>query len=152
MATVKRFEDLEIWQLARQLENKVFLETKKGRLSNDYKLKDQMNSSSGSVMVNIAEGFGSGSRQEFIQFLSIAKGSGCELQSQLYRCPDRGYMQRQEFDEIYELADNVCRKISTFMDYLNNTPIRGKKFINRKKTVRKQKERQTTKSDEYNIH
>jgi four helix bundle protein len=58
MATIKRFEDLEIWQLARQLENKIFEETEKGRLAKDYKLKDQMNASSGSIMDNIAEGFG----------------------------------------------------------------------------------------------
>ena len=59
MATVKRFEDLEIWQMARELENKVFEETQKGKLSKDYKLKDQMNSAAGSIMDNIAEGFAS---------------------------------------------------------------------------------------------
>jgi four helix bundle protein len=74
MATVKRFEDLEIWQMARELENKVFEETQKGKLSKDYKLKDQMNSAAGSIMDNIAEGFGRGSRLEFVQFLSISKG------------------------------------------------------------------------------
>ena len=72
MATVKRFEDLEIWQMARELENKVFEETQKGKLSKDYKLKDQMNSAAGSIMDNIAEGFGRGSRLEFVQFLSIS--------------------------------------------------------------------------------
>jgi hypothetical protein len=48
MATIKRFEDLEIWQLARQLENCIYEETGKGKLSKDYKLKDQMNSCTGS--------------------------------------------------------------------------------------------------------
>lgn len=132
MATIKRFEDSEIWQLARQLENKVFEETEKGKLSKDYKLKDQMNASSGSVMDNIAEGFGRASRLEFVQFLSISNGSGNELQSQLYRCFDRKYISKSVFDELYNLADLVCRKINAFMSYLNKSAIKGQKFANRK--------------------
>jgi len=81
MATIKRFEDLEIWQLSRRLENKIFEETGKGKLSRDFKLKDQMHASVGSIMDNIAEGFGRASRLEFVQFLSISNGSGNELQS-----------------------------------------------------------------------
>ncbi len=131
MATVKRFEDLEIWQLAREVENKVFEETQKGKLTKDYKLRDQMNSASGSVMDNIAEGFGRSSRLEFIQFLSISKGSGNELQSQLYRCLDRKYFSQEKFEELYGFVDKLCRKIFSFMDYLNKTSIKGQKFANR---------------------
>jgi len=73
MATIKRFEELEIWQLARQLENSVYEETGKGKLSKDDKLSDQLNASTGSIMDNIAEGFDRGSSLEFIQFLTILK-------------------------------------------------------------------------------
>lgn len=132
MATIKRFEDLEIWQLSRQLENKIFAITEKGRLSGDYKLKDQMNGCTGSLMDNIAEGFGRASRLEFIQFLSISNGSGNELQSQLYRCLDRKYITEPVFKELYELADLVCKKVSAFMSYLNKSVIKGQKFANRK--------------------
>ena len=132
MATIKRFEDLEIWQLARKLENLVFLETEKGKLSKGYKLRDQMNASSGSIMENIAEGFGRASRLEFVQFLSISNGSGNELQSQLYRCFDRKYIPNEKFQELYDLTDLVCRRISAFMSYLNKCSVRGQKFINRK--------------------
>ncbi len=132
MATIKKFEDLEIWQLARQLENKVFEETEKGRLSKDYKLKDQMNACSGSVMDNIAEGFGRASRLEFVQFLSISNGSGNELQSQLYRCLDRKYISQPKLEELYLLADLVCKKINAFMSYLNKSSVKGQKFANRK--------------------
>jgi four helix bundle protein len=132
MATIKKFEDLEIWQLARQLENKIFEETEKGKLSKDYKLKDQMNASSGSIMDNIAEGFGRASRLEFVQFLSISNGSGSELQSQLYRCLDRKYISQSTFDELYILTDLVCRKINAFMSYLNKSSVKGQKFANRK--------------------
>jgi four helix bundle protein len=132
MATIKRFEDLEIWQLARQLENKIFEETEKGGLAKDYKLKDQMNASSGSIMDNIAEGFGRASRLEFVQFLSISNGSGNELQSQLYRSLDRKYLSKNKFDELYILADLVCKKINAFMSYLNKSSVKGQKFANRK--------------------
>lgn len=132
MATIKKFEDLEVWQLARQLENKIFEKTSNGKLTKDFKLKDQMNASSGSIMDNIAEGFGRASRLEFVQFLSIANGSGNELQSQIYRCLDRKYILQSEFDELYQLNDLVCRKINAFMSYLNKSSVKGQKFANRK--------------------
>ena len=131
MATIKRLEDLEIWQLAREVENKVFEETGIGKLATDYKLKDQMNNATGSIMDNIAEGFGRSSRLEFIQFLSISNGSGNELQSQLYRCLERKYFAQEKFNELYTLVDKLCRKIFSFMDYLNKSTVKGKKFANR---------------------
>ena len=134
MATVKKFEDLEMWQLARELASKIFNLTKTDKLSKDYKLKDQMNSSSGSIMDNIAEGFGRGSRLEFVQFLSIASGSADELKSQLYRCFDREYLSKNELDNLYELTDKVSRKTITMIAYLNQADIKGQKFKNRTET------------------
>ena len=131
MATVERFEDLEIWQLARELSKKIFEETKKGKLSKDFEIKNQMNAATGSIMDNIAEGFGRKSRLEFVQFLSVSNGSGSELQSQLYRCQDREYMTKEIFDELYELSDKTCRKISTMIKYLNKNPTKGQKFKDR---------------------
>lgn len=131
MATIKRFEDLEIWQLAREVENKVYEETQQGKLASDYKLKDQMNNATGSILDNIAEGFGRSSRLEFIQFLSIANGSVNELQSQLYRCLDRKYIDQEKFELLYSLVDKLCRKIFSFMEYLNKSSIKGQKFANR---------------------
>ncbi len=90
-----------------------------------------MNNSSGSLMDNIAEGFGRGSRLEFVQFLSISKGSANELQSQLYRTFDRKYISKEKFDELYNLADKCCGKIHSFMSYLNKSDIKGQKFVHR---------------------
>jgi len=132
MATIKRFEDLEIWQLAKELENLIFLETQKIPLSKDYNLKDQMNASTGSIMDNIAEGFGRGGRLEFLQFLSISRGSGNELQSQLYRSKDRNYFTKETFDVLIVRTDILCRKISAMMEYLNQSSVKGQKFANRK--------------------
>lgn len=133
MATIKRFEDLEIWKEARIIENKIFKQMQQGKLANDFALKNQMNNSSGSIMDNIAEGFGRASRLEFINFLSIAKGSAVELQSQLYRCLDRQYFEQKIFDDIYFLTDVLCKKIATMMNYLNQSELKGQKFYNRKK-------------------
>ena len=123
-----------MWQLARELASKIFNLTKTDKLSKDYKLKDQMNSSSGSIMDNIAEGFGRGSRLEFVQFLSIASGSADELKSQLYRCFDREYLSKNELDNLYELTDKVSRKTITMIAYLNQADIKGQKFKNRTET------------------
>ena len=131
MGTIKRFEDLEIWQLARAVENKVYDETQCGKLATDYKLRDQMNNAAGSIMDNIAEGFGRSTRLEFIQFLSISNGSGNELQSQLYRCLDRKYFEKDKFEELYSLTDKLCRKIFAFMTYLNKSTVKGQKFAKR---------------------
>ena len=75
MATFKSFEDIEAWQLARVLAKDIFLVTKEKTFANDFKLINQMRSSSGSIMDNIAEGFERGGNREFIQFLSIDKWS-----------------------------------------------------------------------------
>lgn len=88
MATIRKFEDLDVWQLARQLSKEIKLLTDLDAFSKEFKLKDQMKRSSGSNMDDIAEGFDRNSRLEFINFLSIAKGSCGELKSQLYRCLD----------------------------------------------------------------
>src|SRR5665647_3333145 len=96
MATIKTFEDLEIWKLARLLCQDVFLITNHYFFSKDYGLKNQINNSNGSVMDNIAEGFDRDGTKEFIQFLSIAKASCGECRSQLYRALDRAYISNLE--------------------------------------------------------
>ncbi len=131
MPTVKQFEGLEIWQLARTLANKVFAVIKSGNLANDFSLINQMNRSSGSIMDNIAEGFGRGSRLEFIQFLTISNGSCEELKSQLYRCLDREHISKELFEEMYELSDKIFKKTHSMINYLNQSNIKGQKFKNR---------------------
>lgn len=131
MGTIQKFEDLEIWQLARELAKEIFILTQSGKLSKDFSLKDQMNRSSGSIMDNIAEGFGRGSRLEFIQFLSISTGSADELKSQLYRSLDREYINKEIFDTLYEKTNAVYKKINGFIKYLNSTLVKGTKFKER---------------------
>ncbi len=131
MATIQRFEDLEIWQLSRQLAKEIYLFSKSEKLSKDFALKDQMNRSAGSIMDNIAEGFGRASRLEFIQFLSISTGSAAELQSQIYRCSDKEYMDELFFNDLAEKTNAVYKKTNGFIKYLNGTIIKGTKFKER---------------------
>jgi four helix bundle protein len=131
MATFKRFEDIEAWQKARVLAKEIFLVTKCEKMARDFKLIDQINGSSGSIMDNIAEGFGRGGKLEFIQFLGIAKGSAQESKSQLYRVLDREYVDEKKFTELYGKADEIVKMLSGLINYLNQSEIKGLKFKNR---------------------
>jgi len=128
MTTIKRFEDLEIWQLARKLCKDIFELTLREKFVKDYSLKDQIRASSGSIMDNIAEGFERGGNKEFKQFLSIAKGSSGETKSQLYRAFDRNYLNEDELNKYLEKIYQLAKKISNMMSYLSHTSYKGQKF------------------------
>lgn len=121
MATVERFEDLEIWQLARTLCNDIYNVAVNSDLRTDYKLYSQIDGSSGSVMDNIAEGFERNGNREFIQFLSIAKSSCGETRSQLYRVFDRKYI--GEVEKLKGQTITLSKKIAAFMGYLTRSGI-----------------------------
>jgi four helix bundle protein len=131
MATVHQFEELEVWQLARKLCQKIYPLTFEEPISKDFRYKDQIRGACGAVMDNIAEGFGRGSKNEFVNSLTIAKGESEELKSQLYRGLDIGYFSKEVFDELYSEADLLIRKIGAFIHYLNQSKIRGQKFKER---------------------
>lgn len=131
MSKIEMFEDLEIWQMAREISNEIYDLIENTPLRNNFALRDQMDRSSGSVMDNIAEGFERSGNREFIQFLSIAKASCGELRSQLYRTLDRNYIDKQQFDVLKEKVVVNSRKIAAFIGYLSKSEYRGHKFKNR---------------------
>ncbi len=96
-----------------------------------------MNRSAGSIMDNIAEGFGRSSRLEFIQFLTIASGSAAELKSQIYRCYDKEYIKEEYFQELLEKTEAVYKKTNGFIKYLNTSIIKGTKFKERVQSPKK---------------
>ncbi|MFN8305958.1 MAG: four helix bundle protein [Ferruginibacter sp.] len=131
MATITKFEELEIWQLARKLCREIYILSFTELLKNDYRLKDQMRGSAGSAMDNIAEGFERASKLEFINSLSYSKGEIGELKSQLYRCLDNQYIDPEVFKILYQQADTLSKKIYSFIVYLNRSTFKGQKYKNR---------------------
>ena len=129
MSTLKKFEDLECWQNARNLCKLVYKLTRKERFSKDFSLVNQIRDSSGSVMDNIPEGFERGGNKEFIQFLSISRGSLGELKSQLYRALDQDYIEKKEFQEAYDLSDITGKQITGLINYLKFSNKRGFKYL-----------------------
>ncbi|HOE18515.1 MAG TPA: four helix bundle protein [Syntrophorhabdaceae bacterium] len=116
-----RFEEIEAWQEARIIVNRVYSVCGVNGFRKDYSLSDQIKRAAVSIMANIAEGFIRRSDKEFIQFLFIAMASCAEVQSHLYVAQDQGYIGKSEFDQIYNQADKTARMISGLIKYLRSS-------------------------------
>jgi len=127
MATVRRFEELKVWQKSRDFCREISVIIKQNNTFDDRSFFDQLRSSSGSVMDNIAEGFGRSSKKEFIQFLFIANGSLMESRSQLYRALDYGYLAAEELAQLTKQAEELSSMIFGLCKYLQKTLIAGQK-------------------------
>ena len=127
MAVYKRFEDLPVWQNSKELAVVIYKISDKGRFKRDFSLRDQLRRCAVSISSNIAKGFERGSKQEFIQFLYIARGSRGELRLQLYIAEDAEYIDNDSFMGIYEQTQNVSRQINGFIEYLKKTTKVGQK-------------------------
>jgi four helix bundle protein len=115
---IDRFEDIEAWQLARELTRKVYVLTKKVNFARDFGLKGQIQDAAGSSMHNIAEGFDSESNPEFVRFLRYAKRPCTEVQSELYTALDQEYITKTEFLDIYDHSGRTRAAIRGFIKYL----------------------------------
>ena len=125
MATVHRFEELEVWRCARELNKKIGGLIDTNVFGKNYRLIGQIEGSSGSIPDNIAEGFERGTKGEFIVFLGYAKGSCGELRSQLYRIFDRNYISKETFEDLHTLTIRISSMLQKLIMYLQKTPIRG---------------------------
>src|ERR1051325_2011841 len=117
--TFKRFEEIDAWQLAREICCLVKKITEKEAFSKDWGLRNQIRNSSGSIMDNIAEGHGRGNNPEFKYFLGVAIGSCAETRSQTYRALDYGYVSKNEFEELKILSLRTSGAIVGLIEYLN---------------------------------
>lgn len=126
--TFRDFEDLPVWQEARAISKLIFQMTNEGEVARDFRFRDQIRSSAGSVADNIAEGFDREGNKEFIQFLSIAKGSCAETRSQVYRAYDNNYFDQTQLDILIPQLKSLSANIANFMRYLKNSEFKGNKF------------------------
>ena len=128
MATVKDFEELAIFQKARELSKKIYPITQRGEFKNDFRFVQQIRAAAGSIMDNIAEGFERTGNKEFLNFLYMAKGSCGEVRSQLIRANDNGYMTKEEYDELYTECRKLSAGIRNFIKEIKSSDFSGAKF------------------------
>ena len=110
------------------LTNEIYTITSSGMFSRDFALRDQIRRAAISILSNIAEGFERGGDNEFLQFLSVAKGSCGEARAQLYVALDQAYISTTQFDSLSKSANDVSQLISGLMKYLRQSNLRGSKY------------------------
>ncbi len=124
----ERFEDLHVYQRARELVNAIYQLTRTGDFARDFGLVDQIRRAGVSIMSNIAEGFERGSTTELIQYLFIAKGSCGEVRAQLAIACDQEYVGRADYVRLHDLARRVSGMLSNFIAHLQGSDYRGEKY------------------------
>ena len=128
MSVVRDFEELAIFQKARELSKKIYPITQRGEFKYDTRFVQQIRASAGSIMDNIAEGFERTGNKEFLNFLYIAKGSCGEVRSQLIRANDLGYLTKEEYDELYTECRKLSAGIMNFIKEIRTSEYAGAKF------------------------
>jgi four helix bundle protein len=119
MATIKRFEDLECWQEAREFVKLIYGLTKKSDFKRDYELVGQIKRSVVSSMANISEGFHRNSNKDFMRFLDYSRASVAETVSHCYVALDQHYIDEDEMTSIKKQSDIVWKKVNNFITYLS---------------------------------
>jgi len=128
MSTFRSFEEIEAWQKARELTRRIYSVSNQGCFSKDFGLRNQICRASVSIVSNIAEGFERDGMGEFVQFLSIAKGSTGEVRAQLHVALDQNYIDKETFHQLLALTTETGRMIGGLMNYLRKAQIKGTKF------------------------
>lgn len=129
MAKVEKFEDLAIFQKARELSKEVYAITREGEFKFDSRFVQQIRAAAGSVMDNIAEGYERDGNKEFINFLYIAKGSCGEVRSQVIRAHDVGFIDDEKYNTMYLSCLNLSKGIMNFIKSLRLSDIKGQKYL-----------------------
>lgn len=128
MTEVHKFEDLSVWQQARGLVKEVYICTREAQFHHDYGLSNQIQRAAVSVLSNIAEGFERGGNKEFVNFLSIAKGSCGEVRAQLYVAFDLEYIEKNKFKLLMNKCIAISIKLQSFIQHLKESDFKGSKY------------------------
>ena len=124
---VYRFEDLRVWQAAKQQCDHVGSLLKRPEFRRDLKLSDQINDAALSVMFNIAEGFLRRRDKEMLQFLRYAFASNGELKSGYYAAAGRNYLPAEETAQLIALNESIAKMLRRWQGTLDaNEPKRSR--------------------------
>lgn len=115
-----KFYELPVWVAARRLQRIVYRLTQRGTFRSDWDLRSQVNSATGSILANIAEGFSRRYDKERVQFLFTAKSSLSEVQSHLFVSLDRAHVRTEDFSTAFEVTEEVAKQLSGFTSYLSD--------------------------------
>lgn len=118
MGTIKNFEELAVWKMAREIVNMVYSDFRNCR---DFGFRDQITRAGISIMNNIGEGFCRNSDAEFKQFLNISKGSAGEVKSMYYIAEDLNYITNEEALKRRDKSQQLINSISKFIQYLKSS-------------------------------
>ena len=116
--TKSTFEDLEVWQLARELRRGISELVKTFPSEEKYRLTDQMIRAARSVTANIAEGYGRYHYQENIQYCRQSRGSLFELIDHLTVASDDRYISSEVLEATKERISALVRKLNGYIHYL----------------------------------
>jgi four helix bundle protein len=117
MTTIKNFEELEIWQMARELVNLVYCDFRECR---DFGFRNQICRAAVSIMNNISEGFCRGGSIEFRQFLKISKGSVGEVKNMYYIAEDQGYISETTAEDRRIKSQHLINGNASLIRYLKS--------------------------------
>lgn len=129
MSVAKDFEELAIFQKARELSKKIYPITNRDGFKSDYRFVQQIRAAAGSIMDNIAEGFERTGNKEFLNFLYVAKGSCGEVRSQLIRANDVGYLTPEEYKDLYSECRKRSASIMNFIKEIKSSNKVGAKYM-----------------------
>jgi four helix bundle protein len=118
MATVKSFEELDVWKNGKQFTVSIYAITNSKTFNSDYSLRNQLRRASVSIISNIAEGFERNGSKEFARFLTMTKGSAGEIRAQLYIAHALKYITTNEFDKLHNEINMISKQLSSLITYL----------------------------------
>jgi four helix bundle protein len=140
MANIKDFRDFDAFKASRAFVREIGFLVRSTPLRRSRNLVDQMERASISILSNFAEGAERDGNAEFIQFLTICKGSIGELRAQLIYCLDIELIDRDNYETVDEMAASAGRLVGGLVRYLKTSRRLGRKFENRARPIKKRKQ------------
>jgi four helix bundle protein len=129
MAKIKQFEELDSWKEATSIAIEIYAASEKGKLKNDFGMKDQIRRAAMSISDNIAEGFEYENNTQFVRYLMYSKGSAGELRNKLYVLYRAEFIDKEFYSSMYNRLIELSKQISGFIKYL-------KQFEKNKETIK----------------